>query len=152
MEQELRNALDGFEAVWERVVNSRGAAEETPAPADGSAAELETLLQELNGLWEEYREFARRTAGEAQKRFSAMAEETRDSVRALQTEYFLRVGEVYHPAASSRWEPGVLTGMRRAYEAERRLAKRLAESGFSADTAENHIRALRDMIAGLLRA
>lgn len=152
MEQEWLNVLDGFESVWERVINNHSAGgQETPsAPVDETAAEMEAILMELNGLWESYRVFARQTAGEAQKRFLALAEETRNSVRALQTEYFLKMGEVYHPNVADLPKSGVLTGMRRAYQTEQRLAKRLVESSGLAETASRHTQVLRDMITSLL--
>lgn len=164
MDRENLKALDHFDAVWHRVLSAGGGASLTKPPvvtSDGTAGELEEILREMMRLWDAYTAFARRTKGEAQKRFTALAAETRNSVRALQTEYFLRAGDIFQSNAVSHPETGVLTGMRRAYQAEQHLAERLtAEAGAAVpeevrtalkETADVHIHILREMIGELLR-
>lgn len=147
MEQELLNALDGFEAVWQRVLSGREDAHiaqqapEQPAPLDRAMA-----------LWATYTALSRRTKGEARQRFTALAEETRETVRALQTEHFLRTGDIYRPKASAAApDLGVLTRMRQAYQAEQQLSRKLEDNEDLADAAARRAETLRDMIAGLLR-
>lgn len=164
MDREHLKALDRFDTVWQRVLSAGGGASLTKPPAvtpDGTAGEFEEILQELLRLWDAYTAFARRTKGEAKKRFLLLAEETRNSVRTLQTEYFLRMGDIFHPAAAVHSETGILTGMHYAYQGEQRLIRRLtAEAGEAVpeeiravleETAADHARALRDMIGQLLR-
>lgn len=144
MEQEILTALSGFEAVWQRVLNGKG---ETPQAAGPEESPMERAM----ALWETYTHFARQVKGEAGARFQALAEETRFLVRALQTEHFLRTGDLYRPGAVRPMSaPGVLTGMQRAYGAERRLARELSEHSALADTASRHAETLRSMIASLL--
>ncbi len=144
MEQEILNALSGFDAVWQRVVSGKdGTAPDIPAE--------EGPLERAMGLWETYTYFARRVRGPAGARFKTLAGETRFVVRALQTEHFLRTGDLYSPGAvGPMTAPGVLTGMQRAYNAERQLARQLSEHSALADTASRHAQVLRDMIAQLL--
>lgn len=145
MEQELLTALNGFDAVWQRVLSGKEA-----EPRDSQAGPADGPLDAAMSLWETYRGFARQVRGEAGARFAALAEETRGLVRALQTEYFLRTGELYSPAGPAVAPPlGVLTGMRRAYETEQRLVRQLQDTSL-ADLADRHVSILRDMIAELL--
>lgn len=146
MEQELLNALDGFADVWQRVLSGQ-----ENAHTAQEALEEPTLLDQAMELWSAYTDFARRTRGEARERFTALAEGTRETVRTLQTEHFLRTGDIYRPERDTAPGVGVLTGMRRAYEAEQRFVRRLEDNKALADAAARRAGVLRDMIAGLLR-
>lgn len=146
MEQALLTALDGFDAVWQRVLSGKEAAPEAP-PTDPAEDALDTAM----ALWARYGAFARQVRGEAGARFAALAEETRGLVRTLQTEYFLRNGDLYSPAGTALPPVfGVLSGMRRAYDTEQRLARQLEDHAALADLARRRADILRDMIAGLL--
>lgn len=148
MEQEILNALDGFDAVWQRVLSGKGG-DEHSRPQQAPA---QNALSRAMALWAAYTAYAGQTKGEARQRFTQLAEETRATVRALQTEHFLRTGDLYRPEASETLQaPGVLTGMRLAYQGERELAEMLAKHTSLADAAARHADALRDMIAELLR-
>jgi len=147
MDQETLNALSGFESVWQRVLAGRGENAHITQETSGDGDALDRAA----ALWETYTAYARQTKGEAQARFSALAEEVRETVRELQTEHFLRTGDLYAPSAQRISAPGILTGMRRAYEAEGRLAELLSDRGGLAEAARRREAALREMIASLLR-
>ncbi len=146
MEQELLTALNGFDAVWQRVLSGKEGGPGAPEQAPAEAGPLDMAMS----LWETYRTFTRQVRGEAGARFAALAEETRSLVRSLQTEHFLRTGDLYSPVGAQTLPVfGVLTGMRRAHEEEQRLASQLQDTAL-ADLADRHAGILRDMIAGLL--
>lgn len=121
MDEEVRTALDGFEALWKRVRDDPGAAR---LPANKDAAplqmqdETETLrrmiVRERTGQ-AHYALAARLTGGHSAQTLLSLSADCRRCGKALQTEFFLRTGDSCAEAPEPMPTDNLPGCLRRAY-------------------------------------
>ena len=114
MENEWETALQGFDAVWQRVQG--GGVQPLPGVPDvtGSAALAQAICGEAAGE-RHYACAACMTGGRSADTLRAMAAECAGSLRRLQTEYFLETGDTLVPEAAPPPADGLPGCLRRAY-------------------------------------
>lgn len=133
MKEEQLQVLDGFEAVWQRVMEGGGTAELVPVRQDG---QLEGVMDALARLGSRYTALSRRTGGTVSRQLAALARSARAELDALQLEYFLAVGDTWLPAAFEEAGAGLLTRLREAWREEQHLARRLTAGDFPPEYAQ----------------
>lgn len=109
MEQRDLQVLAGFDAVWQRVMEGR--APETGAPGQGQET-LELVYRAHRG----YATLAQYSRGQIQRELRCLQKEARQAVRELQTAYFLRTGEVYHPAKTENFASCTMDNLRKMWK------------------------------------
>lgn len=116
----IKDSLRGFEGVWERV---GGVSPDTPdAEADtalGEGERLRAFLLSAGNAAALYMGLARRFKGAAPV-LTQLAAEEREHARALALEYYLLTGDSFSPATTEPEIGGLLSALRRAWQAEGR--------------------------------
>lgn len=131
MDEEWKNALDGFAAVWQRVNTPAEPVLLPPTKPDGTAL-LRRFLSEEAGRAADYAAIAGLTAGRGAETLRSLATDCRQCRKRLETAYFLLSGEALLPELSRLPPDGFLGYLRRAYlnelAAERQYAAAAEET------------------------
>lgn len=122
MTQEDLAVLAGFAAVWERVSGER---------IDGmTAAALtwEDVLQGLHDHWRGCASLAVWAKGTHRKRLLGLSAEARELFRVVQTEYFLKTGDIYLPALVCNFASYTPYNLRNSCKNAMKLAEHLQKA------------------------
>lgn len=111
MEQREPEWLSDFEAVWQRVMTGQSCT----LPVSGER-DSEQVMEAVHWAWSGYRQLARCSRGRLQCSLQEMTREAKEVFRALQTEYFLRTGELYHPPESEKFASCTLSNLRKLWK------------------------------------
>ena len=161
MDDEWSAALNGLEAVWQRVM-----AQDTTPLQIPKTEETDTALVLRRFQTDEtaraalYAASARLSRGETAEALKTLSNDCRRCFQMLRTEYYLLTGDDHAVRLPQTPGQGLLTGLRRAYLAEGAAAQAYAEAAFRtgngqlrqifADLAER-CRARRERIRVLIR-
>ena len=128
MDEQWKEALSGFETVWQRVSRME-AAEELPQNQQFELAEnsktksvpMEHMMDAEANARQWYAAAAARTERRSGELLRHLAEDSGKSLKLLQTEYFLLQGDTWIPRKQPVPAAGTLDCLRRIYLEEQHL-------------------------------
>ena len=145
MDEEWKNALDGFAAVWQRVNTPAEPVLLPPAKPDGTAL-LRRFLSEEAGRAADYAAIAGLTAGRGAETLRSLATDCRQCRKRLETAYFLLSGDAFLPEFRRLPPDGFLGYLRRAYLNE--LAGEQRYGAAAERTPPGELRSLYEELTG----
>ena len=147
MDEQWNAALDGLEAVWQRV-SAQSAPAAPPPPADAeiraAAGMLRGLLTQEAEKTAQYAAAARSAGGRTADALRALSRDCGRCLQTLRTEYYLLTGEEFSPQMPTPRRTALRACLRRAYLMEDAAARAYGEAAARAGSGR-----LRRMLAEL---
>ena len=120
----MKNELDGFDRVWDRVMKENRPRPPRPDKPECECRELRRFMEEAAQAEAVYRDLARRSRDRRNSAlFMELARDEEDTVRLLQSAYFLLTGDSFRPRPKPIRQTGMLTAIREQYRRELKSAE-----------------------------